>query len=116
MKTVDDLAQEFADNVAAQTDAIVNGDAKKGNKHARYYIEIFEQLKAIGDIGRDALLPLLEHERADVRITAAAFLLRYRTQEAKSVLEKEAKGQGMPAFEASECLKRWEEGTWQLDL
>jgi hypothetical protein len=46
---------------------------------------------------------------------AAAFLLRHRHEEARRVLEDLAHGEGFVAFEASEALKRWEEGTWQLD-
>ncbi|NRD49371.1 hypothetical protein [Corallococcus exiguus] len=55
------------------------------------------------------------HARADVRVAAAAYLLRYRTHEAKAVLEHAAGGEGLAAFEASEVLKRWEEGAWNLD-
>jgi hypothetical protein len=51
----------------------------------------------------------------DVRVSAAALLLRYRTAEAKAVLEEAAKGKGLVPFEASQALKRWEEGTWALD-
>jgi hypothetical protein len=51
----------------------------------------------------------------DVRVTAAAFLLRYRTAEAKAVLEEAAKGEEMVPFEAQQALLRWEEGTWALD-
>ena len=54
-------------------------------------------------------------QRMDVRVMAAAHLLRYRTAEAKAVLEEAAKGQGLVPFEAGEALKRWEEGTWALD-
>jgi hypothetical protein len=46
----------------------------------------------------------------DVRVAAAAFLLRHRTEEAKAVLEEAAKGKGMVPFEAQQSLKRWEEG------
>ncbi len=46
---------------------------------------------------------------------AATYLLRYRTAEAKAILEEAAKGQGLVAFEAGEALKRWEEGVWALD-
>lgn|GEM_PF-3435773 len=46
---------------------------------------------------------------------AAAHLLRYRTDEAKAVLEEAAKGQGLIPFGAQQALKRWEEGTWALD-
>jgi len=51
----------------------------------------------------------------DVRVSAAAFLLRHRTEESKAVLEEAARGTGMVPFEAQQALKRWEEGTWALD-
>lgn len=51
----------------------------------------------------------------DVRVMAAAHLLRYRTAEARAVLEEAAKGTGLVPFGAQQALKRWEEGTWALD-
>lgn len=51
----------------------------------------------------------------DVRVKAAAYLLRHRTLEAQAVLREIASGEGLASFEASEALKRWEEGTWALD-
>ncbi|MFP2896278.1 DUF2019 domain-containing protein [Corallococcus sp. 4LFB] len=109
------LVEEFAQNVAAQTDAIWRGDAKTGNKHAKESIAAFKRLRTHGDVGRDALATLFIHPRMDVRTAAAALLLRYRTDEAKAVLEEAAKGKGLIPFEAREALKRWEEGTWSLD-
>ena len=109
------LVEQFAENVAAQTDAIWRGDAKTGNKHAKRYGAAFDKLRAHGDAGRDALAILLKHPRMDVRVTAAACLLRHRTAEAKAVLEEAAKGEGMVPFEAQQALQRWEEGTWALD-
>ncbi|MCE9668460.1 DUF2019 domain-containing protein [Myxococcus stipitatus] len=113
--TVAQLVEEFAENVAAQTDAIWKGDAKMGNKHASRYIAAFKRLRAHGDTGREALAQLFVHPRMDVRTTAATYLLRYRTAEAKAVLEEAAKGEGLIPFGAQEALKRWEEGTWSLD-
>ncbi|WIG99238.1 DUF2019 domain-containing protein [Myxococcus sp. SDU36] len=113
--TLEGLVEQFALNVAAQTDAIFRGDAKTGNKHARKYGAAVDALLAHGNAGRDALAVLLKHERMDVRVMAAAHLLRYRTAEAKAVLEEAAKGQGLVPFEAQQALKRWEEGTWALD-
>jgi len=111
-----ELVAEFAEAVAAQTDAIWTGDAKTGNQHATRFIAAFDRLRELGDPGRAALAALFEHERSDVRVMAAAFLLRYRTSEAKTVLWRAAtEGQSMVAFEAQQTLKRWEEGTWSLD-
>jgi len=109
------LVQQFAENVEAQTAAIWRGDAKTGNKHANKYIAAFEKLRSHGDAGRDALTVLLKHPSVDVRTTAAAFLLRYKTAEAKAVLEEATRGEGMIAFASQQALKRWEEGTWALD-
>jgi hypothetical protein len=109
------LVGQFAEAVAAQTDAIWRGDHKTGNKFAKRYIAIFKRLREPGDEGRDALAALLDHDRPDVRVMAAAFLLRHRTETALAVLRQAAAGEGMIAFEASETLKRWQEGTWQLD-
>ena len=113
--TLEELVEQFAENVVAQTDAIWRGDAKTGNKHADRYIAAFRKLRAHGDAGRDALAVLLTHPNLDVRTMAAAFLLRHRTVQAKAVLEEAARGQGLIAFEAGETLKHWEEGTWALD-
>ncbi|AFE05626.1 hypothetical protein COCOR_04094 [Corallococcus coralloides DSM 2259] len=113
--TLEDLVEQFAQNVVAQNEAIFRGDAKTGNKHARKYGAAVDRLFAHGNAGRDALTVLLKHERMDVRVMAAAHLLRYRTVEAKAVLEEAAKGQGLVPFGAQQALKRWEEGTWALD-
>ena len=105
----------FADASIKQTDAIWDGDAKLGNQHADRSLTAFEKLRAAGDEGREALLILLRHPRKDVRVSAAAFLLRYRTELATAILKKEAKGRGMVSFVAEQALKRWEEGDWSLD-
>ena len=117
MKSLDasELVRQFAEEVAKQTDAIWKGDHRAGNKHAKRYIAIFGKLRVMGDPGREALAVLFRHERPDVRVAAAAYLLRFRTHEALSVLREAAKGSSMVAFEAGEAVKRWEEGTWALD-
>lgn len=115
VKSFKELVEEFAYHVQAQTEQIVGGDAKTGNKHAKKAIAAFLQLRSRGDAGRDALAALFSHPRMDVRVTAASFLLRHRTAEAKAILTEAAKGKGLIPFEASEALKRWEEGTWALD-
>jgi hypothetical protein len=112
---LDRLVESFAHHTSAQTDAIMRGDAKAGNKHAKQRIAAFKKLREHGNAGRDALAVLLTHPNMDVRTMAATYLLRYRTAEAKAVLKEAARGQGLIAFEAGEALKRWEEGTWALD-
>jgi Domain of unknown function (DUF2019) len=109
------LVETCALHAAAQTDAIWKGDAKTGNKHATQVNKAFDKLCAHGGAGRDALAALFTHPRMDVRVKAAAFLFRHRTEEAKAVLSEAAQEEGLVSFAASEALKRWEEGTWALD-
>src|SRR3954451_10220027 len=92
------LVEAFAQHAAAQTDAIWRGDAKTGNKHARQVNATFDKLCAHGNPGRDALAALFTHPRMDVRVKAAAFLLRHRTEEAKAVLNEAARGEGLVSF------------------
>lgn len=113
---LEQLAEEFARNVAAQTDAIWNGNARTGNRHAKRYIAAFKKLREHGDAGRDALASLFEHPRMDVRVKAAIYLLSERPALALPVLEEAAKSKGMIPFEASQVLKYWSEGAWRLDV
>jgi hypothetical protein len=113
---IDELVRDFAHSVVQQTEEIANGDAEVGNKYARRYINAFERLRSLGDVGRDSLASLFNHERADVRAMAATFLLRHRTHQALQILrEVAATRQGLAAFGAMQAIKRWEEGDWHLD-
>jgi len=87
----------------------------QGEPNLRHEFTAPYQTRRLENAGRDALATLITHPNMDVRTAAAAFLLRYRTPEAKAILEEAAKGKGLVAFESSEALKRWEEGTWALD-
>ena len=109
------LVDEFAESVVQQTECIRRGDARTGNRYAKRRIAVFNELRKIGDAGRDALASLLTHDRSDVRVMAAAFLLRYKTKEALAVLKSEAESAGISAFGASQAIQRWEEGDWNLD-
>ena len=111
-----ELAEEFAENVAAQTDAIWSGNARKGNRHAKRYIAAFKKLREQGAAGMDALAELFTHSRMDVRVKAAIYLLSERPADARPVLEEAAKSEGMIPFEAAQALKYLNEGTWYLDI
>ncbi len=115
-KQIERWVDQFADSTVMQTDAILTGDARIGNKYAERRVAAFAKLRALGDDGREALLRLLNHPRRDVRVGAAAYLLRYRTDMALAVLREESKGKGLASFEAEQAIRRWEEGDWHLDL
>jgi hypothetical protein len=85
------------------------------HKYTRDYVDAFQRLTAIGDEGREALCVLLDDTRPEVRSMAAAFLLRYKHERAKRVLQRLSTGRGLVAFGAGQCLERWKEGAWALD-
>lgn len=112
---VTELVKEFAHCVVAQSEAIAKSDPNSGNKFAKRYIAAFQELRSHGDEGREALAVLLTDNRSDVRVMAAAYLLRHCESRARAVLEAEAKGTSFVAFGAAQALQRWTEGTWALD-
>ncbi len=115
MKSTEYWMLQFAECCIGQTEAMKEGNAKVGNRYAKRRNQAFNALRARGDVGRDALAPLMHHQRSDVRQMAAVYLLRYRHAEARKVLEELSRGESFTAFGAREALKRWDEGTWQLD-
>jgi hypothetical protein len=112
MSNMRHLVDKFAEHVIAQADAT---NARVANKHTRKYADVFRQLRSHGDEGRAALRALLEHDRSEVRVIAAGYLLRYCTDAARHVLMQEAAAQSILAFIASETLRRWDRGEWNLD-
>jgi hypothetical protein len=113
--TIEELVTAFLDSVVGQCVAISNGDAGESNRYADATIAAFDALRSHGDLGRAGLAVLLTDERGDVRVAAAAYLLRYCEPQALAVLEAEAKGRGMLGFKAAQALKRWKSGEWNLD-
>jgi hypothetical protein len=114
--TLESLVAEFAECAAGQYDAIMAGDPDLGNRYSARYIAAFKELRSHGEPGLNALTRLLIHLRADVRVTAAAFLLKHCEVEATAILSREAaKGQGMASFSAKQALLRWREGKSILD-
>ncbi|MCA9186872.1 MAG: DUF2019 domain-containing protein [Planctomycetales bacterium] len=90
--------------------------ANEGNRQARICSEAFKELVSeYGDEGREALKSLFEHPYPRVRCVSAAFLLRYDTCESLRVLRELEKGSGLVAFGASQSIKNWENGDWELD-
>jgi hypothetical protein len=114
-KKIQQLVDDFAANVIAQHEAIWRGNARVGNCHANRTLRCFDKLYRYGPAGKDGLATLFTHNNPLVRGTAAVFLLKYKTEEAMAILEELATGEGFSAFCASEAIKRWNEGAWDLE-
>jgi hypothetical protein len=112
-KSISELVAEFAKHCLAQREALNRDDVAVANRHADKNTAAWHALvDAYGDAGRDGVATLFKHPSVEVRVLAAAYLLRYKTEEAIRVLE-EAKA--TDHFGAEQALERWREGTWQLD-
>lgn len=114
---IEDLVREFAFHKIAQDEAVLQRhDSDVGNRHAKGRIAAFKTLIAkYGDEGREALTTLFGHTNRGVRCTAAAYLLRYKHDEAMSVLKELAKGDDFAAFGAQCSIDNWHSGAWELD-
>jgi len=109
-KPAHELAAIFAEGVVTQNRYIWQGDAVSGNRHAVRYIEAARALLTGGPTHLDAFCALLEHSDPSVRGTAAAFLLKDRTDQAVPVLHALASGEGLAALGARATLERYERG------
>ncbi len=110
----DDLVSAFATNVIAQSDAIWRGDSRTGNRHAKRYIAAARALLSLGTTGLDAFARLLHHDRPDVRVSAASYLLATRTAEALATLRPLAGSTGLVALEARMTLERYDRGDLEI--
>jgi hypothetical protein len=112
-KSIVELVDGFAKHCLAQREALNRDDIAVANRHHDRSTAAWHALiDEYGDAGRDGLATLFRHPSTEVRVSAAVYLLRYKTKEATRVLE-EAKVAGH--FGAEQALERWREGTWQLD-
>jgi hypothetical protein len=116
MKSRTDRLVELFASCSLEADArLAKLDVPGANRATRRGASAFKKLCAMGDAGRDALMVLLDDPRPRVRLDAAAVLLRHAHEKARCTLEEIGGGSQPYAFEASQCLLRWEEGTWHLD-
>jgi uncharacterized protein YwqG len=118
LPSIEWYVRSFAENSIKQNESIGKSAAEK-NRYARREAKCFDALREIyGDQGREALSVLFDHEDPGVRLGAAAYLLRYKTDEAMKVLYelKDRKDLHWESYLAQCTLENWEKGYWQLDL
>jgi hypothetical protein len=110
------LVEQFSQAAERMSEAIMKGDWRENNKWAKKQANAFQQIIAIGDIARDELLTLLEHQSLSVVLSAAVFSLKYDTAKSIATLEQiAATDSGIIGFQAEQALQRWKEGSWQLE-
>jgi hypothetical protein len=114
-RTTEELVRVFAEEVNAQDQCIMQGDHRQGNRHAKKYMVAAQELLARGDEAIDRFCALLDHPLTGVRVTAAAYLLASRTEQAVATLRPiAASGVGLPSLGAQMTLQRYERGELEI--
>ena len=112
-KSIVELVDGFAKHCLAQREALNRDDIAVANRHHDKSTAAWHALiDEYGDAGRDGLATLFRHPSTEVRVSAAEFLLRHKTEEATRVLEEAAAADDLAA---EMTLKNWRNGTWGLD-
>ena len=111
---LDNLIEKFVKYRLLNTRMILERDFR-ANYYAKKYIKCIKKIFSFGENGKKEFARLLNHENMDIRVAAASILLDYKTDESMEVLKAASKSKDFIGFCASECILRWQEGTWELN-
>ena len=106
-----DLKAKYVEYGIARRLAMESLDVALHNEYADRVFEINAELIRRGGQAWKVLAPLLEHRDPQVRLSAAAFVLRFDVESAVPVLQALTKRpRGEIRFNAEMTLKLWEKG------
>jgi hypothetical protein len=114
----DSVIKELIDNfaqAARQHNIFSISDWRKANKEAKKMHSYFLEITSHGQPARVALLELTESEETSVSLMAAVYSLKFNSEKSLMVLKKLEKQPDVIGFQAQQAIKRWEEGSWQLE-
>lgn len=112
---IEKLVAVLVDAAIRGDEAVMAGDGKQARKYGRILVKKWESICEVGDAAKEVLAQHLHHPNPSARSAVAAFLLKFKHEEAMAVLKELAEGEGLVPFACQECIKRWEEGTWSLE-
>jgi hypothetical protein len=104
------LIRRFAIAAQAHQAALEEMDENRANAHARVISGLYAVIIREGDVGREALLALLDSKSQVVAGMAAVYSLRYNPSRSLEVLRRLADKGGLLGFRASVAIERWENG------
>ncbi len=114
-ETIEALVRSFV--VAAENHhaATLTGDYKRTNREADHIHAAFLKLRELGPAAREALIQVALTGLEPAAGMAATYSLKYDPDRSLAVLKRLAKAPGILGFGASEAIKRWKSGEWQLE-
>jgi hypothetical protein len=108
------LVAAYVDLSLHEDDATLRNQVGRGNRAVRQRMKIEGVLRARGMHARRALVPLLKHPSAQVRLNSAKDLLAVVPAEARATLEELAThGPGDQRGSAGMCLLLMDDGTFK---
>jgi hypothetical protein len=113
--SVASLIDDFVDAAKMHYAFTMIGDYTNVNVQAKRMDQVFHKIIQIGKEAREALLAQVDNEEPAISLAAATFSLKYDSERAKRALEQIANRPGLIGFGAKQALRRWEEGTWNLE-
>ena len=105
------LCEEAA---AAHGKASWEGDYRTANRQYHVAVATYSELRRRGTEAQKAILPLLHHDDANVRVWAAVRALEFAQDEAVAVLESIAPLHGVAGLDAVMVLKQWHDGKLRI--
>ena len=106
------VLRRFAIAAQAHQTALEDMDENRANAHAQIITGLYTAIIREGNVGREALLTLLDSESQVVAGMAAVFSLRYNPSRSLGTLRRLADKEGLLGFRASVALERWENDEW----
>ena len=107
------LLHRFAVAAVAHHEALEEMDEERANAHARVISGLYRSVAGEGDVGREALLALIDDPNPVVAGMAAVYSIRYNSVRCVALLGRIAREPGLLGFRAGVAVERWESGEWQ---
>lgn len=111
--SAEELVEQFLSMALAQDNALFDDKIAKYNRLFDRMEQVKEKLKSRADDERRALLPLLEHSNAQVRLKAAIALLAVEPEAVRAALQKISDANEYPqAADARGMMRALDEGRY----
>ncbi len=114
MKTLNDYIKIYEECAIKHGEGTEEGDYKLANKSHDKLMKAFEKIIEYGDIGRDAILELLQHQDVCVRCWAATHTLKYNETLALKTLKEISRGKGLIYSGAKIVIEEWKKGNLNI--
>jgi len=111
---VEELLVAFSKHASLHHSYTLEGNWRKGNEQIRKINSIFEKIKALE--AREELLSLINSEKVEVVILAAAYSMKYNPEKCLAKME-ELQAMEIPhvSSAAKYAIQNWKRNEWYID-